>query len=105
VPALAVDPTITTELFPLFKSGTKGHCCALDSNPWDRAFRQLSWILINSTTLGMPGMRLRCFWAARESGLSHTALAKKLEMSVASVRFSVERGEKIAKDGKYSLEG
>jgi REP-associated tyrosine transposase len=47
---------------------------------------------------------LLCFWAARELGMSHTALAKELEMSVAGVGFSVERGEMIAKDVKYSLE-
>jgi putative transposase len=47
---------------------------------------------------------LFCFWAARELGLPHTALAKKLEMSVANVGFSVERGESIAKEGTYSLE-
>ena len=47
---------------------------------------------------------LLCFWAARELGMSHTALAKKLEMSLAGVGFSVERGESIAKKGKYSLE-
>ena len=46
---------------------------------------------------------LLCFWAARELGLSHTALAKRLEMSVSGVGFSVERGESIAKKGKYSL--
>jgi len=47
---------------------------------------------------------LLCFWAARELGLSHTSLAKKLEMSLAGVGFSVERGESIAKEGKYFLE-
>ena len=47
---------------------------------------------------------LLCFWAARELGLTHTALAKKLEMSLAGVGFSVERGESIAKKGNYSLE-
>ena len=47
---------------------------------------------------------LLCFWAARELGMSHTALAKKLEMSIAGVGFSVERGESIAKKGNYSLE-
>jgi hypothetical protein len=47
---------------------------------------------------------LLCFWASRELGLSHTALAKRLEMSVANVGFSVERGESIAKEGNYSLE-
>jgi hypothetical protein len=40
---------------------------------------------------------LMCFWAARELGMSHTSLAKKLEMSLAGVGFSVERGESIAK--------
>ena len=47
---------------------------------------------------------LLCFWASRELGLSHTALAKKLEMSLANIGFSVERGESIAKEGNYSLE-
>ena len=46
---------------------------------------------------------LFCFWAAKELGMSHTALAKKLEMSLAGVGFSVERGESIAKNGDYSL--
>jgi len=47
---------------------------------------------------------LLCFWAARELGISHTALAKKLEMSLAGIGFSVQRGESIAKIGNYSLE-
>jgi len=47
---------------------------------------------------------LLCFWAARELGLPHTTLAKRLEMSLANVGFSVERGESIAKEGNYSLE-
>jgi len=47
---------------------------------------------------------LLCFWAARELGMSHTALAKRLEMSLAGVGFSVERGESISKKGSYSLE-
>lgn len=47
---------------------------------------------------------LLCFWAARELGMSHTALAKALEMSIAGVGFSVERGESIAKKGDYSLQ-
>ena len=46
---------------------------------------------------------LLCFWASRELGMSHTVLAKKLEMSLAGVGFSVERGESIAKKGNYSL--
>ena len=40
----------------------------------------------------------------RELGASHTALAKKLEMSLAGVVFSVERGESIAKRSHFSLE-
>jgi putative transposase len=47
---------------------------------------------------------LLCFWAARELGLPHTTLAKKLEMSLAGVGFSAERGEPIAKKGNYSLD-
>jgi len=47
---------------------------------------------------------LLCFWAASELGMPHTALGKRLEMSLAGVGFSVERGESIAKKGRYSLE-
>lgn len=46
---------------------------------------------------------LLCYWAARELGMSHTALAKTLEMSLAGIGFSIERGESIAKKGKYLL--
>ena len=46
---------------------------------------------------------LLCFWASRQLGMSHTALAKKLEMSLAGIGFSVERGESIAKDGEFLL--
>jgi hypothetical protein len=37
-------------------------------------------------------------------GLSHSTLAKKVEMSVAAVGSSIKQGESIAKDGKFSLE-
>ncbi len=47
---------------------------------------------------------LLCFWASRELGISHTSLAKKLEMCLANIGFSVERGELIAKECNYSLE-
>ena len=47
---------------------------------------------------------LLCFWAVRELGMSHTELAKKLEMSLSNIGFSVERGESIAKRGNYSLD-
>ena len=38
-----------------------------------------------------------CYWASRELGMSHTDLARRLEMSIAGVGFSVERGASIAK--------
>jgi hypothetical protein len=38
-----------------------------------------------------------------ELGMSHTVLAEALEMSVAGVGFSVDRGESISKEGNYSL--
>lgn len=47
---------------------------------------------------------LLCYWASRELGISHTVLAKKLEMSLAAIGFSVERGESIVKEGKCFLE-
>ena len=46
---------------------------------------------------------LLCFWAARELGMSLTALAKILEMSIAGVGFAVERGELIAKKDGFNL--
>ena len=47
---------------------------------------------------------LMCYWASRDLGISHTDLARRLEMSIAGVGFSVERGASIAKEGDYSLE-
>jgi len=47
---------------------------------------------------------LLCFWAAKELGISHTTLAKQLEMSLANIGFCVERGESIAEECKYSFE-
>jgi len=47
---------------------------------------------------------LMCYWASRDLGISHTDLARRLEMSMAGVGFSVERGASIAKEGDYSLE-
>ncbi len=40
---------------------------------------------------------------ARELGMSLTALAMKLEMSIAGVGFAVERGELIAKKRQFML--
>ncbi len=47
---------------------------------------------------------LLCYWASRELGIPHTELAKRLEQSPATIGFSVERGELIAKKEKYALE-
>ena len=47
---------------------------------------------------------LLCYWASRELGISHTELAKRFELSLPAIGFSVERGELIAKEGKYILE-
>ena len=44
---------------------------------------------------------LLCFCAARELGMSHTALTKKLEISLAGMGFSVEKRKSIDKNGKY----
>ena len=47
---------------------------------------------------------LLCYWALRELGISHTTLAKRLEMSISNIGLSVERGELIAREGNYALE-
>ncbi len=46
---------------------------------------------------------LLCYWAARELGMSLTALARKLEMSITGVGFAVERDELIAKKRNFML--
>ena len=47
---------------------------------------------------------LLCYWSSRELGISHTSLAKRLEMSISNIGLSVERGELIARECKYTLE-
>ncbi len=46
---------------------------------------------------------LFCYWAVRELGFSLTELARRLEISVAGVGYSVERGEIIARENDYQL--
>jgi len=46
---------------------------------------------------------LFCYWASRELGISHTELARRLEVSVPAVSYSVERGKLIAKEHDYQL--
>ena len=48
---------------------------------------------------------LLCYWAARELGITMSSLAHKLKISVPAVSKSAMRGEKLAKDRKYSLVG
>ena len=51
----------------------------------------------------VKGRSLFCFWAARELGISLTELARRLGISVLGVGYSVERGEKIARENNYRL--
>jgi len=44
---------------------------------------------------------LLCYWAVRDLGLSMTSLAKKLNLSVAAIGQSVERGEWLVKEKSY----
>jgi hypothetical protein len=46
---------------------------------------------------------LLCFWAVGELGMSLADLARELEMSIAGIGYTVERGETIARDNKYQL--
>ena len=46
---------------------------------------------------------LFCYWMVRELGASLTDLAKRLDISVAGVGYSVDRGERIARENNYRL--
>jgi REP element-mobilizing transposase RayT len=46
---------------------------------------------------------LFCFWAVHELGASQTELAKRLKISVPGVGYSVERGERIARENDFEL--
>ena len=46
---------------------------------------------------------LLCYWAVRELGISMSALARKLGISVTSVSVSVSRGRMIAKEKRLDL--
>lgn len=48
---------------------------------------------------------LLCFWAVRELGISLTDLARRLELSVPAIGYSVDRGEIIARESGYQLLG
>jgi putative transposase len=47
---------------------------------------------------------LRCYWAARELGITATDLARIIGLSQPAVSISVKRGEKIAQREMLSLE-
>ena len=47
---------------------------------------------------------LLCYWSSKELGISHTSPARRLEMSISNIGLSVERGELIAREGKYTIE-
>ena len=44
-----------------------------------------------------------CYWAARELGINMVELCRRFKLSAAAVSLSVQRGEKIARQNKYSL--
>jgi len=46
---------------------------------------------------------LFCYWMVRELGATLTELAKRLDISVAGVGYSVDRGERIARENNYRL--
>ena len=53
--------------------------------------------------LTVKARSLLCYWAVRKLGFSATEIAKRLGVSQPSVSISVQRGEKIATEGKYRL--
>jgi putative transposase len=55
------------------------------------------------TAKGVKAKSLLCYWAVRELGISQTDLAKRLKLSVPGNRYSVERGENIARENGYDL--
>jgi len=48
---------------------------------------------------------LFCYWAVRELGVSLTGLARRINISVSGVGYSVDRGEIIARENDYRLIG
>ena len=46
---------------------------------------------------------LFCYWCVRELGESMTGMARLLGLTQPAIGYSVDRGEKIARKGKYDL--
>lgn len=53
--------------------------------------------------LRVKARSLLCFWAVKELGMSLRQLARKLEISLPAVGYSIERGEAIARENGYLL--
>lgn len=71
----------------------------------DRVAQRVSEVFSKGRQKGKVKARsLLFFWASRELGMSYTVLARRLEMSLAGIGFSVERGASIAREENYSLE-
>ena len=47
---------------------------------------------------------LLCYWAVVDLGMSMVDVARRLDITPASVSYSVQRGEKTAKEEDYQLE-
>ena len=66
---------------------------------------------IPSQELWLPGKHrkrvlarsLLCYWACRKLGISMAEMARKMNVSVMSVSYNVQRGEKLVKESGYSL--
>jgi len=48
---------------------------------------------------------LVCYWAIKELGINGTAVSKLLGIIQSSVSRAIRRGERLALDNRYSLEG
>jgi REP element-mobilizing transposase RayT len=44
-----------------------------------------------------------CYWASRELGITYADLARRLDISITAVSYSVDRGEKIIRDRRIQL--
>jgi|SaaInl4_200m_RNA_FD_contig_41_1917088_length_409_multi_3_in_0_out_0_1 predicted N-acetyltransferase YhbS len=50
-----------------------------------------------------PAQDLFCYWAVRESGMTCTELANRLEKSPLGIGYAVSRGERVDRENKYQL--
>ena len=48
---------------------------------------------------------LVCYWSSIELGIPMAELARKLDLTIAAVSYAVKRGEEIAKETGYHLDG